>query len=124
MYYSVITILTENCLLHSRVLSVRFLYITIIKIPEDLTTRESLHFLLYGFGEFASLSFRFGLSYSTFAYSTPILNKTQIKKDESLKVSIDVKNTSTLEGKEVVQLLYTGFWLEALHVRLKNLKTL
>jgi beta-glucosidase len=32
------------------------------------------------------------------------LSKTQIKKDESLTVSVDVKNTSSRAGKEVVQL--------------------
>jgi len=48
--------------------------------------------------------FGYGLSYSTFEYSNPILSKTQIKKDESLTVSVDVKNTSSRAGKEVVQL--------------------
>ena len=48
--------------------------------------------------------FGYGLSYSTFEYSEPVLDKTKIKKDESLKVSVDVKNTGPLEGKEVVQL--------------------
>ncbi len=33
-----------------------------------------------------------------------MLDKKQIKKDESLKVSVEVKNTGTREGKEVVQL--------------------
>lgn len=48
--------------------------------------------------------FGFGLSYTTFEYSDIKLDKTEIKKDESLKVSVEVKNTGSREGQEVVQL--------------------
>ncbi len=48
--------------------------------------------------------FGYGLSYSTFEYSNPVLSKTQIKKDESLDVAVDVKNVSQREGTETVQL--------------------
>jgi beta-glucosidase len=48
--------------------------------------------------------FGFGLSYTTFSYSSPSLSKTQIKKNESFKVSVDIKNTGSREGTEVVQL--------------------
>lgn len=48
--------------------------------------------------------FGFGLSYTTFEYSNLKLDKKEIKKDESLKVSVDVTNTGKYEGKEVVQL--------------------
>jgi len=48
--------------------------------------------------------FGYGLSYTKFEYSNLNLNKNQIKKDESLKVSVDVKNTGKYEGEEVVQL--------------------
>jgi beta-glucosidase len=48
--------------------------------------------------------FGFGLSYTTFEYSNLTLDKKEIKKNESLKVSVDVKNTGSREGKEVVQL--------------------
>ena len=48
--------------------------------------------------------FGFGLSYTKFEYSIPVLSKTTIKKNESLKVSVDVKNTGSFEGMEVVQL--------------------
>ena len=48
--------------------------------------------------------FGFGLSYTTFEYSNLTLDKKEIKKNESLKVFVDVKNTGTREGKEVVQL--------------------
>jgi len=48
--------------------------------------------------------FGFGLSYTTFDYSNLSLNKNKIKKDESLKVSVDVKNSGSMDGEEVVQL--------------------
>ncbi len=48
--------------------------------------------------------FGYGLSYTTFEYSAPVLSKTQIKKDESLKISFSVKNTGSVEGSEVAQL--------------------
>lgn len=48
--------------------------------------------------------FGYGLSYSTFEYGDIILDKKAIKKNETLKVSIDLKNTSNYDGEEVVQL--------------------
>lgn len=48
--------------------------------------------------------FGYGLSYTTFEYSNPVLSKSSIKKDESLTVTVDVKNSGKVEGKEVVQL--------------------
>lgn len=48
--------------------------------------------------------FGYGLSYSTFEYSNLTLSKTELDKSESLQVSIDVTNTSAVDGEEVVQL--------------------
>jgi len=48
--------------------------------------------------------FGYGLSYTTFEYSDPVVSKSQIRKDESLKVAVNVKNAGSFEGKEVVQL--------------------
>lgn len=48
--------------------------------------------------------FGFGLSYTTFEMSNLSLEKTEIKKDESVKISIDIKNTGNMKGDEVVQL--------------------
>jgi len=48
--------------------------------------------------------FGFGLSYSEFAYSALNVSKKRITKNETLAVSVRVKNTSDVEGKEVVQL--------------------
>ncbi|MTI38800.1 beta-glucosidase BglX [Fulvivirga lutimaris] len=48
--------------------------------------------------------FGFGLSYSTFEYSPIALSKEVINKGEKLTVSVTVKNTSDVDGEEVVQL--------------------
>jgi beta-glucosidase len=48
--------------------------------------------------------FGFGLSYSTYQYDNLKLNTKNIKTGESLTVSIDVTNTSKIDGDEVVQL--------------------
>lgn len=48
--------------------------------------------------------FGYGLSYTTFEYGDIKLNKTSIKAGESIRATVTVKNTGTVEGKEVVQL--------------------
>lgn len=48
--------------------------------------------------------FGYGLSYTTFDYSNLNLDKTQMTDKDVLTVSVDVTNTGTLTGKEVVQL--------------------
>ena len=51
---------------------------------------------LYPFGH--------GLSYTNFAYSNLRLSSTEIKKDGSINISVDVKNIGDRDGEEVVQL--------------------
>ena len=48
--------------------------------------------------------FGYGLSYTTFEYSKMEIDNKTLKKDSSIKVSIELKNTGKLKGKEVVQL--------------------
>lgn len=48
--------------------------------------------------------FGHGLSYTTFAYSNLTVDKENIAESENLTVTIDVANTGTITGKEVVQL--------------------
>lgn len=48
--------------------------------------------------------FGFGLSYTTFSYSSVRLNKTSLGMNETLEVSVEVKNTGEVAGEEVVQL--------------------
>lgn len=50
---------------------------------------------LYAFGE--------GLSYTSFAYGEPHLEKTTLGMDETLAVEIDITNTGDRDGVEVVQ---------------------
>ncbi|NLJ31852.1 MAG: glycosyl hydrolase [Clostridiales bacterium] len=48
--------------------------------------------------------FGFGLSYTTFDYSGLKLSKTEIRDTDTLAVSLKVKNTGKVFGKEIVQL--------------------
>jgi len=48
--------------------------------------------------------FGFGLSYTTFEYSNIKLSAAKISGPQKLTVSVDVKNTGKVEGKETVQL--------------------
>ena len=48
--------------------------------------------------------FGFGLSYTNYAYSNLSLSSGNINKDETLQVSITVRNTGKYDGEEVVQL--------------------
>ncbi|QHL87392.1 beta-glucosidase BglX [Nibribacter ruber] len=48
--------------------------------------------------------FGYGLSYTTFAYGQPKLNKSSIGGNENLVLTVDVTNTGKYTGEEVVQL--------------------
>lgn len=48
--------------------------------------------------------FGYGLSYTTFKYSAPRVEKNEYAIGESVKVSVDITNTGNCKGEEVVQL--------------------
>ncbi|MDR0431807.1 MAG: glycoside hydrolase family 3 C-terminal domain-containing protein, partial [Bifidobacteriaceae bacterium] len=52
--------------------------------------------------------FGFGLSYSSFEYSNLRLSKTSADVDDQIVATVDVRNTSNRDGKEVVQLYVTS----------------
>lgn len=51
--------------------------------------------------------FGYGLSYTTYEYSNLRVDKSKFTKDDNLTVSVDVKNTGKVDGKEAV-LLYSS----------------
>ncbi|MBN2745826.1 MAG: beta-glucosidase BglX [Bacteroidales bacterium] len=53
--------------------------------------------------------FGFGLSYTEFEYSNMQLSKRIVRQNDSLEVSIEVKNTGNYDGYEVVQLYVRDF---------------
>ena len=49
-------------------------------------------------------SFGYGLSYTSFAYESLTIDRSSIRKGETLRVKVRVRNTGNREGKETVQL--------------------
>ena len=49
-------------------------------------------------------AFGHGLSYTEFTYGKPTISKTEISSDDTVTVSVDVKNTGKRAGQETVQL--------------------
>ena len=65
--------------------------------------------------------FGYGLSYTTFKYSSMQLGKEKINFDQSIEVSVKVKNTGEYEGEEIVQ-LYTRDMVGSVTRPVKELK--
>ena len=55
----------------------------------------------------ALYSFGHGLSYTTFAFGKPEISSKKMNEDGSVTISVSVKNTGDMAGKEVVQLYIT-----------------
>jgi beta-glucosidase len=67
--------------------------------------KPSTYFHKYAFEKNTPLyPFGFGLSYTSFEYSPPQLSKSVLNTNDSVMVSVNVKNTGNFDGEEVVQL--------------------
>jgi beta-glucosidase len=55
------------------------------------------------FNKDVSYEFGFGLSYTTFGYSNFSISKSNITPNDKVTVTVDVKNTGSVDGDEVVQ---------------------
>lgn len=67
--------------------------------------KPSMYFHPYAIGESTPLfHFGYGLSYTTYNYSDLKTSKSEIAKNGSVEVSVNVTNTGKLAGEEIVQL--------------------
>lgn len=84
--------------------------ITVYKSVDQLPDYEDYdmagHTYRYFNGE-ALYAFGYGLSYSDFEYSNLKVTPDQIKEGSDITVSVNVKNISTIDGDEVVQIYIT-----------------
>lgn len=55
-------------------------------------------------------TFGFGLSYTTFEYTNLKLDKSEYEKTDEIKVSVNVKNTGEMAGKEAVEVYLTDVY--------------
>jgi len=55
------------------------------------------------FNKDVSYEFGYGLSYTTFDYSNFKISKTSVTPNDKITVSVDIKNTGTVDGDEIVQ---------------------
>jgi len=55
------------------------------------------------YGAYPLFPFGYGLSYTTFSYSDPVLDKQEYGKDDSINISFTLSNTGLFDGTEVAQ---------------------
>ncbi len=77
------------------------------RYPNSLETYDYSYAELNQHDYHPQFPFGFGLSYTTFAYSNLKLSTDTISGNQKVTISVQVKNTGSREGKEVVQ-LYIG----------------
>lgn len=65
--------------------------------------------------------FGFGLSYTTFAYSNLKISSSELTPNNKIEVSVDVKNTGKVEGKEAV-LMYVSDLIASVTPEVKRLR--
>jgi beta-glucosidase len=56
------------------------------------------------FNKDVSYEFGYGLSYTTFGYSNFAISKSSVTPNDKITVNVDVKNTGTVDGDEVIQI--------------------
>ncbi len=61
--------------------------------------------------------FGFGLSYTSFSYDKPRVDSSQLSRKNSVTVSVEVKNTGSAAGDEVVELYLTHVGLPGAPLR-------
>lgn len=81
-----------------------------LNFPGDMEKVEYREGIFVGYRHYDAMAlevlfpFGYGLSYTTFDYTGITLDKPEMTDEDTLKVSVGVKNTGKLAGKEIVQL--------------------
>lgn len=82
-------------------------FVQMDSIPEEapqLSIGNTSHYIDYGFEPL--FPFGYGLSYTQFKYSDLVLNDTLFAPNDTIEVSVKIKNTGNFDGEEIFQ-IYT-----------------
>ena len=91
------------------------------KYTESLGDDEQNNDAKYEKSYSPQFEFGTGLSYTTFTYSNLKINKSEINTNENITITVDVKNTGKVEGKEAI-LLYLSDEYASITPEVKALK--